>query len=162
MSGKIDMMNASLRALMHLFDGETDMTARSARIVYNAFAGWDEQMVRACCDAICERGYDGVLVSFDPRCVEKGPVSIVVCIPENGMTRLQRGRLWMTPRGDRAVLVPHDAGKVRGHYVVEKGRIVYRNGWPAETLERGTRRAEARFAKLTARYLEAGHGDTES
>lgn len=149
-------MDASMRALMTMLEGETDWEGRTARILYSAFTGMDGQLVRVSCETMIDHGYDGVLALFDPADAEPGPARIGVTFLEGDRIKLQMGRLWMAPRADRAVLVPHGVGKRHGHHLVKEGRIVQLAGWPADSLDRGTRRAEARLAELTTEYAHAG------
>ena len=146
------MVHASMNALMHLMEGASPTNTAPPAVVYTAFVGGDERMVRIVCQATADNGRDGILAFFEPTNLDAGPTRIGVTLVEGAMIKLQLGRLWLAPRAERAVLVPRNIGKAHGHYVIEDGRIVQRAGWPAETLERGTRRAEARLAELTADY----------
>ncbi|MBA2935148.1 hypothetical protein HZF05_13745 [Sphingomonas sp. CGMCC 1.13654] len=154
MTDRIGTMSASVTALMRLLEGADGWEGRTARILYNAFTGHDGPLIESCCQAVTANGYDGILAFFDPARPQAGPVRIGVIIMESAMIKVQMGRLWLAPHGDRAVLVPWGVGKRHGHYAVEDGRIVQRVGWPAETLERGIHRAEARLAEVAVGYLD--------
>lgn len=120
------MVHASMNALMHLMEGVSPTNTAPPAVVYTAFVGGDERMVRIVCQATADNGRDGILSFFEPKSLDAGPTRIGVTLVEGAMIKLQLGRLWLAPRAERAVLVPRNIGNAHGHYVVEGGRIVQR------------------------------------
>jgi len=139
---------SSMFALAKMFEGEVSSLNR---IQYQSVVGWNEAVVRDRCRLIDAARCDGVVALFDPLGVERGPAVVGVCFADRDMVRLQFGALWLAGDADCAILVP-TSGDVRdGHYLVDNGRIMRRNGWPADDLTRGIARAARRLRDLAVR-----------
>lgn len=144
------VMAGTMRALAIAFEGGA---GNSSQILYQAVVGWNTDSVGERCRFIDASNCDGVFALFDPARIEKGPVSVGICIRDGEQVRLELGTLWQGLDKDRTMLV---TAKGRSSLFVEHGRFTERPGSPAKDLARGRERARRRVAILAAESIADG------